>query len=184
MKNEVLDFLEAYKSLDKLCKETLMSDKGVTQYITEMDLAPQGKYVVSGWVRDYKQLKHLRHFRNHLVHDTNSFEEEDVCLKDTCWLNDFYQRILEGKDPIALLHLSQQPKKVRNAPTLNTSTANINTSKMERREEIKEKHKENRKVNRKVNRKQMLWWETATIALCLVVFWMLIISMAVMYLIS
>lgn len=36
MDNNILEFLEAYKSFDELCKQILSSNQGVTEYINEM----------------------------------------------------------------------------------------------------------------------------------------------------
>ena len=38
MDNMILEFLEAYKSLDELCQQILSSDRGISEYIDEMDI--------------------------------------------------------------------------------------------------------------------------------------------------
>lgn len=37
MDNMILEFLEAYKSPDELCKQILSSDRGISEYIDEME---------------------------------------------------------------------------------------------------------------------------------------------------
>lgn len=52
--NNILEFLDAYKNLDKLCRQILSSYRGVSEYIDEMNNESQG-YRIAGWDRDYKQ---------------------------------------------------------------------------------------------------------------------------------
>ena len=89
MNNRILDFLEAYKNLDELCKQILSSDVGVSQYIEDMEKETQGLYYVTDWEKDYKKLKHMRFIRNQLVHDPNSFNNNLVTLEDIEWIKVF-----------------------------------------------------------------------------------------------
>lgn len=104
--NNVLEFLEAYKKLDELCKQILSSDRGVSQYIDEMN-HESGGYRIAGWERDYKKLKKLRWIRNCLVHENGSFEKNLFSIEDIEWLHTFYRRIMECKDPFSLLNQSK-----------------------------------------------------------------------------
>ena len=70
----------------------------------------QGYQVIAGWERDYKQLKRMRWIRNRLVHETNSFEDDLVDVKDIEWLQTFYCRIIECTDPFSLLYQSDKVK--------------------------------------------------------------------------
>lgn len=105
--NNILEFLENYKNLDELCRQILSSDRGVSEYIDEMSYGSQGYRMIPGWERDYKQLKKMRWIRNRLVHETDSFEDNLVNVKDIEWLHTFYRRILECTDPFSLLHQSE-----------------------------------------------------------------------------
>lgn len=111
MNNMILDFLEAYKSLDELCKQILSSDKGISKYIDEMNYERQGHMIVTCWEKDYKQLKKMRWIRNQLVHETNSFQDKLVDVEDIEWLKNFRTRILECTDPFSLLYQSRSVKR-------------------------------------------------------------------------
>lgn len=104
--NSILEFLEIYKNVDELCRQLLSSDRGVSQYIDEMDHERQG-YQIAGWRDDYKKLKHLRWIRNRLVHEANSFEDNLIRPEDIQWLHTFFHRIMEHTDPFSLLHQSE-----------------------------------------------------------------------------
>ena len=128
MSNIILEFLEAYKSLDELCKQLLASDKGITEYIEGMSKESQGAKRVVGWENDYKQLKRLRWIRNQLVHDANSFQDDLVVAEDVHWLNTFRLRILECSDPYSLLYQSRN--------TVNTNILQSNQIKQIQKTEI------------------------------------------------
>ena len=103
MKNFNLEFLEAYKRLDELCKQILMSDRGISEYIDEMSNESQGYRMVSNWENDYKQLKKMRWIRNQLAHEVNSLEKQLATVEDIKWLENFYVRIIECTDPFSML---------------------------------------------------------------------------------
>ena len=102
--------MEAYKSLDELCKQILSSDRGISKYIDEMDQENTGRMNVVGWERDYKQLKRMRRIRNQLVHETNSFQENLINVEDIEWLKAFHSRIMKCTDPFSLLYQSRNTK--------------------------------------------------------------------------
>lgn len=103
MDSNILVFLAAYKRLDELCKQILSSEKGITEYINQMDNQPYGKNVVRTWNSDYKQLKRMRYIRNQLVHEVNSFENQMFEESDIRWLEDYYERIIKQEDSFAIL---------------------------------------------------------------------------------
>lgn len=114
MDNIILNFLEAYKNLDEICKQIFFSDIGISKYIEEMENESQGSFYVSNWENDYKKLKHMRWIRNQLVHDTDSFQQNMVTMDDIDWLKHFRSRIMNCTDPFALLNQSRkQNNKVR-----------------------------------------------------------------------
>lgn len=43
------EFHEIYKQVDKICREMFGADKGVSQYLTEMETIKDGKKYVSSW---------------------------------------------------------------------------------------------------------------------------------------
>lgn len=109
-----IEFQECYKRLDKLCREMYDSREGVSSYIQDMEQTPYTEQrTVINWDSEYKNLKHYRWMRNQLAHeidiDTEFCEESDVE-----WVEQFYERILNGTDPLALAHKAktQNLKKV------------------------------------------------------------------------
>lgn len=105
-------FLEEYKRLEKLCNDMYSKEHGISLYIEDMLNHPQGINYVSSWNFDLKQLKHYRWLRNKLVHDVDCYEDEMCDEEDEEWLDDFYNRILKQKDPLALYRKAIKPKKV------------------------------------------------------------------------
>ncbi len=94
------ELFEEFKGVDKICRDMLNADKGVTAYIEQMDMTPM--YIrnrISGWHSEYKKLKHVRWVRNKLAHETGYVE---CTVDDVNWLKGFHQRILIGHDPIAI----------------------------------------------------------------------------------
>ncbi len=118
-----LEFFETYKELDELCKQLLSSEKGVSSYIDEMTNEMQESRAITGWNKDYQQLKHMRWIRNQLAHETNAFQKEFVTIADIEWIKAFHHRILECTDPLALLRQSKSMTHKRNNLTIpNTTT--------------------------------------------------------------
>ena len=77
-------FMESYKHLDNLCKD--MNGIGVTGYIKDMEQEHNGGFYVAGWKNDYA-------------------DESNMCSAgDTAWLDEFYRRIMEQTDPLALCY--------------------------------------------------------------------------------
>ena len=105
-----MGFLQTYKRLDNLCRD--MNGIGVTGYLRDMDERPAGRSRVPGWMDDYRRLKQYRHLRNRIVHENDADEAELCAGGDAAWLEDFYQRILERTDPLALYYSSRVQKAV------------------------------------------------------------------------
>ena len=113
-----IKFQEAYKRLDKLCKELFASEKGVTEYIKQMESAPVAyQKAVPTWERDYKSLKHIRWVRNKLAHEVGALEAGICTKEELLCAQEFYKRIMKAEDPFALARKSQEPpKKKKRAP--------------------------------------------------------------------
>ena len=110
--------MKSYKYLDNLCKD--MNGIGVTGYIQDMEQEPNGEFYVEGWKSDLFQIKHYRYVRNRIVHE-NDADENDLCSsEDTEWIDEFYQRIMEQNDPLALCY---KEKKLRSASKSNREKA-------------------------------------------------------------
>lgn len=59
---------------------------------------------VGGWEKDYLQLKHYRYIRNQIAHENHAHESDMCSVKDTAWLDEFYQRIIGQTAPLALCY--------------------------------------------------------------------------------
>lgn len=105
-----MGFIESYKHLEKLCGEVLNDDRRISAYIDEMINTPRGSYLVRGWDDDLKQLKHYRWVRNQIAHEPNCTEENMCEPSDTVWLDDFYSRIMNQSDPLAMYRKATKPQ--------------------------------------------------------------------------
>ncbi|MCM1159606.1 MAG: hypothetical protein NC412_00140 [Roseburia sp.] len=117
-----MGFMRSYKYLDNLCKD--MNGIGVTGYIEDMKQEKNGKYYVAEWNTDYLKLKHYRYIRNQIAHE-NYANEENMCSdNDITWIDEFYQRIMNQTDPLALYYKktkfnsNSKPTKSKMLPTV------------------------------------------------------------------
>jgi len=106
MDNLNIEFLEAYKRLERLCNDIYETEKGVTSYIDNMKEIPsaESRFVVN-WQNDLNVLMNLRRTRNLLTHEEGTMNRQMCDAADVRWLNDFKERILKQDDPISRLHL-------------------------------------------------------------------------------
>ena len=107
-----MGFIESYKRLEKLCGDLLNDDRRVSAYIDEMISLPRGSYLVRGWDDDLKQLKHYRWVRNQIVHEPACSEENMCEPSDVVWIDDFYSRIMNQTDPLAMYRKATKPQPV------------------------------------------------------------------------
>lgn len=118
MDNIEILFFEEYKKLDNLCKDLFKSDRGVSQYIEEMECTPFTKSrLVESWQDDYKMLKHVRGIRNNIAHNN----DYSGCNKsDVKSVKDFYQKIINQKDPFSVIDQNSRELQRRNNKNYNT----------------------------------------------------------------
>ena len=107
-----MSFIESYKQLDKICGEMFETQYGVSAYIEEMLNNPHGSFLVRGWENDLKQLKHYRWIRNQIVHEPDCYEETMCEVGDEEWLDEFYERIINQTDPLAMYFQATKPHPV------------------------------------------------------------------------
>lgn len=105
-----LSFIESYKYLEKICGEIFNDDRRLSAYIDEMLKTPNGAFHVRGWNDDLKQLKHYRWIRNQIAHEPSCSEQNMCEPKDALWLDDFYLRIMNQTDPLALYYNATKPR--------------------------------------------------------------------------
>lgn len=108
-----MGFIDSYKHLEKLCGEVLNDDRHISAYIDEMLNNPRGSYLVRDWDNDLKQLKHYRWVRNQIAHEPGCSEENMCNTSDAFWLDNFYLRIMNQSDPLALYYQATKPQTVQ-----------------------------------------------------------------------
>lgn len=117
-----IEFFNEYKRLDKLCSEIYdQNSGGVTSYINDMEsISILGVSNIPGWDATYNKLKSLRHTRNQMAHGEGSFEDYECDYDDIKWLRDFYEKIMNVSDPLAIYRRNTQVKKqVQNNKQIN-----------------------------------------------------------------
>ena len=104
---------DQYKRVDNICRDMFSSQSGISQYITEMERNPfHSRSAVPLWDEDYRRLKRVRWIRNQIAHEASA---TDCNENDVAWLEEFHIRLLEQRDPLALLWKSDQ-KRSRPSP--------------------------------------------------------------------
>ena len=120
------EFLDSYKHLEKLCNEIYNQNNGVSQYISHMEsLSGFNSMSVPGWNKDYRRLKEVRHIRNSMVHDASD-DGTNYSEKDVKFLNDFYQRIMDGSDPITMFRFYNQASEIYSKGKQEKPISNVN----------------------------------------------------------
>lgn len=102
-------FSEEYKRLAKLCADVTGNTQGVTAYIDMMKSLPRGELFVRGWREDLNRLKHYRWVRNRIAHDPGCTEDNMCNPLDSQWIANFYRRIMNQTDPLALYYKATRP---------------------------------------------------------------------------
>lgn len=106
-------FFEEYKRTDALCRDLFAAERGVSEYIEQMQAAEaEGKQRVPGWQDDFYALKHLRWLRNQIAHEPGGADCTDA---DLAQLRRFHQRVLAREDPLALLYQARPSRESRAA---------------------------------------------------------------------
>lgn len=121
-----MGFMDSYKQLEKLCGD-MLGEGRVSAYIKEMSDKPRGAYLVSGWENDLKRLRHCRRIRNQIAHEPDC-SETDMCLpEDAKWLDDFYARIMNQTDPLALYYKYTHPSPKYTKPAAKAVNSDADT---------------------------------------------------------
>ena len=94
-----------------------MSDnRGVSSYIDEMEHTIKGTRYVPSWNEDLKKLNHYRWVRNQISHEPNCTEANMCEPDDALWLDNFYERIMNRTDPLALYRKATSVQKYNSTP--------------------------------------------------------------------
>ena len=105
-----MGFINSYKRLEKLCNEIYDSNHGVSAYIDDMARLTSASFYVFNWNDDLKQLKHYRWIRNQIAHEPNCTEENMCEYGDAQRIDDFYDRIMNQSDPLAMYRKATKPQ--------------------------------------------------------------------------
>ena len=109
-----IEFQEEYKRLDRLCKDYLSSNEGVSEYIRQMESTSwDNRRNVYTWEDDYKQLKHVRWLRNQLAHEVGTLDSGLCTPEDLKWVKSFYNRIINGNDPFTIIRKAKQAHRAK-----------------------------------------------------------------------
>lgn len=111
-----MGFIDSYKHLEQICGDSLRDSRRVSAYIDEMKNKPSGSHLVKGWDNDLKQLEHYRWVRNRIAHDPGCSEENMCKAGDALWLDNFYARIMNQTDPLALYYRAMRLRAARKPP--------------------------------------------------------------------
>ena len=106
MDNCNYQFFEEFTKLDKICVTVYQSEGGTLGYLAQMrNVSAAYADIIPHWNTDLEQLHCYRNIYQALVQSADAFEECLCNQEDVHWLRDFCDRIMERKDPLALLQL-------------------------------------------------------------------------------
>ena len=109
-----VEFQEEYKRLDRLCKDYLSSNEGVSEYIKQMESTSwNNRRYVRTWEDDYRQLKHVRWVRNQLAHEVGTLDSGFCTEEDLIWVKTFHDRIINGNDPFTIMRKEKEERERR-----------------------------------------------------------------------
>lgn len=100
------ELFEEFKRVDGICRDMFSSQRGVSEYIEQMerDFA-YGRQRIPLWERDYRSLKRVRWLRNQIAHEMTA---TDCTTDDVGYLQAFHDRLLQQKDPLAVLRRARK----------------------------------------------------------------------------
>lgn len=97
-------FFDIFSKVDKLCIDIYQNEHGLADYVEDMrSISLNTVEDIPDWESDLLCLMSLRNIRNSLINTPGAFQEA-VCTEEHLeYLEQFYQRILDRQDPMALL---------------------------------------------------------------------------------
>ena len=97
-------FFEEFTKLDKTCVSVYQAEGGTLGYLEQMgSVSGVCAELIPNWVENLEQLHRYRTIYLALSQSPDAFEECLCTQADVQWLRDFRSRIMERKDPLALL---------------------------------------------------------------------------------
>ena len=98
-------FYEEFTKLDKICVSVYQAEGGTAGYLEQMR-GVSGTYAdcVPNWILELEQLHRYRTVYQALAQSSAAFEEALCNQEDVDWIREFGNRIMERRDPLAMLH--------------------------------------------------------------------------------
>jgi hypothetical protein len=99
-------FFEEFTKLDKTCVSVYQAEGGTLGYLEQMgSVSGFGAELIPNWIDNLELLHRYRTIYLALSQSPDAFEECLCTQEDVRWLQDFRSRIMERKDPLALLQM-------------------------------------------------------------------------------
>jgi len=100
------EFFEEFTKLDKTCVSVYQAEGGTIGYLEQMGgVSAVGADLVPHWVEDMEQLHRYRTVYQALAQSADAFCECLCTREDVQWIVEFRNKIMERKDPLALLQM-------------------------------------------------------------------------------
>lgn len=104
MDNQNYLFYEEFTKLNQICVAIYQMENGVRDYIAEMAGVSSTYWeIVPHWKEDLDQLYRYHMAYSALAQSSDAFQEYLCTREDVDWLAQFRTRIMDRKDPLALL---------------------------------------------------------------------------------
>lgn len=95
---------DEFTKLNKACITVYQMEDGISDYIAQMaDVSSAFWDAVPDWTLDFEQLHRYRSLYHSLAQSMEAFGEYLCSQEDVDWVRNFHTRIMERKDPLALL---------------------------------------------------------------------------------
>lgn len=98
-------FFEEFTKLDKICVSVYQAEGGTAGYLEQMR-SVSGSYAVGvpNWMIELERLHRYRTLYQSLAQSPAAFDEALCNQEDVDWIREFGNRIMERRDPLAMLH--------------------------------------------------------------------------------
>ncbi len=176
MRDIEIGYLELYKRVDNICRDTLHGEHyynnkgeeiyGVSAYIRVMETEyAAARYGVPDWDGQLGQLKELRHIRNLISHENADSGCTEAHLKA---LELFRRQLLSQQDPLALAYRLQRQRAAQHPRQTPAQPAAARYSQPYAVRFPQPQQKARRQTEREQRSSRVMWGVCATVLLLLV----------------